>query len=249
MNHARALDVISRNCSQNATTAKYLLPTNLQGSWFTRFIQKIPGGSWLKNKLGRIIHGPTYSMEPSELKAYILSQKRALQLGYLRQEKEAQFKVAKFLALQHPDFYWSKYIDKLDKGSEERKRGFFLFVLTNKEHYGQYYGRYSRHIGLVNKELIDMGLKAATMNIVKDIVPEKDMEIKTEKKRSKRDIQSVLESLSGNERKLFTEMDKVVNGLDISSLERKLRVLPSENGVMKRSPKARTYQKRKENVL
>jgi hypothetical protein len=188
-------------------------------------------------------------MNPSELKAYILSQKRALQLGYLRQEKEAQFKVAKFLALQHPDFYWSKYIDKLEKGSEERKRGFFLFVLTNKEHYGQYYGRYSRHIDLVNKELIEMGLKAATMNLVKDIVPEKDMETKIERRRSKkRDIQSVLESLSGNERKIFIEMDKVVNGLDISSFERKLMMLPSE-AVTKRSPKVRTYQKSKENVF
>jgi hypothetical protein len=258
MNHPRAMTVISRNCSQNATTnnntcsnstAQHFLPPNIQGSWFSRFIQKIPGGSWLKTKLGRLIYGPTYAMKPSELKAYILSQKRALQLGYLRQEKEAQFKVAKYMALQYPDFYWSKYIDKLDKGSEERKRGFFLFVLTNKEQYGQYYGRYTRHIGLVNDEFMDMGLKAASMNIVKDIVQEKDVKTRNERnRRKKRGVQSAFESLSGDERRLFAEMDKVVNGIDISFLESKLQPLPSEV-VMKRSPKARSYQKKNENEV
>ena len=102
---------------------------------------------------------------------------------------------------------------------------------------------------MVNKELIEMGLKAATMNLVKDIVPEKDTVTKIEKRRSKkRDIQNVLESLSGDERKLFIEMDKVVTGLDISSFERKLVLHPSEVGT-KRGSKARTYQKSKENVL
>jgi len=248
--HARGMALMARNVTlnstslngtiYNSTTSDTPASVPLAGSWFGRLMQKLPGGSWVKNKFGRLIYGPTYGMTAPELKAYIISQKRARQLEYLRREKEAEFKVAKYLVLHHPDFYWSKYIDKFDKGSEERKRGFFLFILTNKEKYGHYYGRLGKYISWVNQELIEMGLKPATMNIIEDIVSDGDSEEnKAQGNRiRKRSGQIPIERLPEGDRTMFNEMERLVVGIDLSTFNRQFTIPPR-----RRNYKARQWRK------
>jgi hypothetical protein len=185
-------------------------------------------------------------MTAPELKAYIISQKCVQQLEYLRREKEAEFKVAKYLVLHHPDFYWSKYIDKFNKGSEERKRGFFLFILTNKEKYGHYYGRLGKYISWVNQELIDMGLEPATMNIIEDIVSDADGDGEESKapgnrirKRSGQG-QILIERLPEKDRTMFTEMERLVVGIDLSTFGRQFTIPPRPR---RRNYKARQWRK------
>ena len=257
--HARGMVLVARNVTLNSNS---LNSTSLNGtiynsttsdtpassvrkagSWFGRLIQKIPGGSWV----GRLIYGPTYGMTAPELKAYIISQKRARQLEFLRREKEAEFKVAKYLVLHHPDFYWSKYIDKFDKGSEERKRGFFLFILTNKEKYGHYYGRLGKYISWVNQELTEMGLKPATMNIIEDIVSDGDSEEnKAQGNRiRKRSGQIPIERLPEGDRTMFTEMERLVVGIDLSTFGRQFTIPPRPR---RRNYKARQWRKTDEDI-
>src|ERR1700730_15810925 len=120
-------------------------------------------------------------------------------------------------------------------------------MLTNKENYGHYYGRYGRHISWVNRELIEMNLKPATMNIVHDIVSENIEENRKEGKRlRKRNVQLALESLSKRERKLFTDMNQAVHGLDISSLQGQMTI-PEPPAKRKRQSKTRPFRINHEN--
>jgi hypothetical protein len=92
-------------------------------SWFSRFLNHIPGYPWIKHKIGTFIYGPTYAMTSTQLRAYQIAEQKE-HIAVYKANLEADFKVAKYMALQHPTFYWHKYIDAYEKGMNERKRGY-----------------------------------------------------------------------------------------------------------------------------
>src|SRR5271154_3066796 len=83
-------------------------------------------------KLGTFIYGPTYAMTPTQLGTYQIAEAQKEHIALFKANPEADFKVAKYMALQHPTFYWHKYIDAFEKGTDERKMGILVFVLANK---------------------------------------------------------------------------------------------------------------------
>jgi hypothetical protein len=143
----------------NATSVPGDMQTKEESSWFSRLLEKIPGYTWLRTKVGRFIFGPTYEMTPAQLDEY-------LHLEAEREEHEAELKVQKFMALHYPDWYWKKYIFSQEQGSEGRKRAVFIFALTNKSGFGRYWRRLKDGVNL-NIEFEQMGVKMEGGNLVK----------------------------------------------------------------------------------
>ena len=175
----------------------------------SRLLNYIPGYYWIKSKVGRFIHGPTYNMTDTELQQYKVLRVHELQIANLRKEREADFKVAKYMASVHPDFYWEKYVFAFDKGTEERKRGVFLFALTNKEMYGNYYGMWLRHEELLDTEFEEMGINMEGQNVIKQYTEDTNS---TDARLTRRDM-------NGDEdRRIYKALKQIVQGLDISHL-------------------------------
>ena len=149
----------------NITSTDHKNPETLsQSSWFSYLLNHIPGYSWMKNKLGKMIFGPTFGMSNLEVDTWTSSQSHEYQFNLLQKEREAEFKVAKYMILIHPTWYWFKYIECFEKGTEERKRAVLLFVLSNKEMYGTYYGRHELHLEWLNREFEEMGMRVESLH-------------------------------------------------------------------------------------
>jgi hypothetical protein len=205
---------ISANPTYNSTFRQNPLSKRENGSKFSRILNHIPGYTWIKNKIGRFIYGPTYGMTESQLQEYEISQDREHRISLLRKEREAEFKVAKFMALIHPDFYWHKYVYAFQEGSEERKRAVFLFALVNKESYGNYYGPRPWHKVMLEEEFDKMGIGLESQNIVKEYTESGEgLQLR------RRDVKGEpLLQVKGTDKLIFEGVDRVVRASDISSL-------------------------------
>ena len=157
-------------------------------------------------------------MTPTELQRYKTFQNRYHSLETLKKEREAEFKVAKYMATIHPGFYWEKYIYPFKVGSEERKRAVFLFALTNKEIYGNYFGIYRRFRGLLESEFQGMGISLEGHNIVKEYTEEKGNG--TEVRRLlRRDVKGEIVMITRNEdREMHERWKQIVQRTDISHM-------------------------------
>ena len=135
-------------------------------SWFASLLDKIPGYTWLRMKVGRFIFGPTYEMTAEQRIEYLKNLADEEQLEAERREREAEIKVQTFMAVRHPDWYWKKYIYSQKSGSEERKMAVFKFALANRREYGVYWTR-AKDYGRLKVEFDEMGVKIdAKKNIV-----------------------------------------------------------------------------------
>lgn len=83
-----------------------------------------------------------------------------------------------------------------------------------------------------------MGLRPVTVNIVKDIVNEESTvgEQKHGKGLRKRDVQSTWEDMSEQERRMFREMNEIVDGLDISTLQEQSTIPPPSKRIHRARP-------------
>ena len=190
-----------------------------KSSWFSRLLDYIPGFKWLKTKICRQIYGPTYGLSDVELREYKIAQIREERIENKRREREAEFKVAKFMAFNHPKFYWHKYIDSFDKGTEERKRGVLLFILTSKESYGHYYGRGWFYKGRIDAELAEMGIRLDHNIALKEDTEGEEADGIVESRLKVRDLKLETES----DDQIFEKLKKTVEEMDISHLnERQL---------------------------
>ena len=219
---------VPRNNSPNATISTLprahstVLSTSAvtktkKPSWFRRFLNHIPGYIWIKDKIGRFLHGPTYGMTDSELQEYKISQDRQNQIALLKNEREAEFQVAKYMARFHPDFYWHKYIYKFESGSEERKRGVFLFALVNMEEYGNYYGPRWLNRVMLEIEFKEMGISLEGQNIVKEYTEGRNA-TKILRFR-KRDATLAMQlKIPEDDQKVYDKLRKIVQRIDISHL-------------------------------
>jgi hypothetical protein len=205
---------ISTNLTYNSTFLRNPLSAKGNGPRLSRILNHIPGYTWLKNKIGQFAYGPTYGMTESQLKEYKILQDREHRIAVLRKEREAEFKVAKFMALIHPDFYWHKYVYAFKDGSEERKRAVFLFALVNKERYGNYYGPRPWHKVMLNEEFDKMGMSLENQNIMKEYTENRDG-VKLQRRNVK--TESLLQ-LKGTDKLMFEGVDQIVRASDISTL-------------------------------
>jgi hypothetical protein len=180
-------------------------------------IDRIPGVSWVKTAIGRKFN-PTYGMTEEQKREWTREEWRKTNLDKLRQNREADFKAAKYMALYHPDFYWHKYILPFEEGSEKRKRAVFLFILVNNEETGNYYGKLW-HTKLLDDELEEMGINPQSGNIVTDYLPATEIGEPERKRIRKRTSPSQLVlQLSEVDRRLIREIQSEVKGLDVSNI-------------------------------
>lgn len=123
---------------------------------------------WLTTTLGKFFYGPSYGMTDTELKQYERDIAQGRRIEFLKKDKERDFQAAKYMAVMHPHWYWHNYVEKFEKGREERKRAVLLFALANKEMFGNHYGA---HPGLfknaLDKEFEDMGYRLNGKSIIK----------------------------------------------------------------------------------
>jgi hypothetical protein len=93
---------------------------------FARFLEHIPGYTWLRIKLGRLILGPTYRMPPRELEEYftLAEQER---LAEKATQKEADLEVQKVMAKGYPDYYFKSMHLGIQLGVR-RGKGICLFL-------------------------------------------------------------------------------------------------------------------------
>jgi hypothetical protein len=235
--HARGMVLsVSRNSTLNATisTLPNVISTVLstssvtktrKPSWFRRLLNHIPGYTWIEDKIGRFLHGPTYGMTDSELQEYKISQDRQNRIAVLKNEREAEFQVAKYMAQFHPEFYWHKYIYKFEKESDERKRGVFLFALVNMEVYGNYYGPRWLNKVMLEIEFKEMGISLEGQNIVKEYTEDRNA-TKILRFR-KRDATLAMElKISEDDQKVYDKLRKIVQRIDISHLTVQNRAKP-----------------------
>lgn len=186
-------------------------------SWFSRLLDHIPGYTWIKDKIGQFIHGPTYGMTDSELQGYKISQDRQNKIASLKKDREAEFQVAKYMAHFHPGFYWHKYVYQFDKGSEERKRGVFLFALVNMEEYGNYYGPRWLHKVMLDTEFKEMGISLEGQNVVKEYTEgRRTTEVVGLRKRDKTPNTKL--KIPDDDQGVYDKLRKIVRGTDISHL-------------------------------
>ena len=137
-----------------------------ESSWFAGLLENIPGYTWLRIKVGRLILGPTYEMTSEQLVEYLKILAEEEQFEAERREREAEMKAQKFMAVRHPDWYWKKYIYSQKPGSEERKRAVYMFALANRREYGVYWMR-RKDYGRLKAEFGEMDVKIdAPRNIV-----------------------------------------------------------------------------------
>ena len=135
-------------------------------SWLASLLEKIPGYTWLRIKVGRFIFGPTYEMTPEQCAEYLRILEEEEELEAERREREAEMKAQTFMAVRHPDWYWKKYIYSQKPGSEQRKMAVFKFALVNRREYGAYWIRAKDYVRL-KAEFDEMGVKIdAKKNIV-----------------------------------------------------------------------------------
>jgi hypothetical protein len=80
-------------------------------------------------------------MTPAEIDAWKVAQDKTHDIAYLETyENEADFETAVYIIENHPGYYFAKYVEPFEPGSEERRRAVFTLVLHNKQLYGDYYG-------------------------------------------------------------------------------------------------------------
>jgi hypothetical protein len=92
----------------------------------------------IKHKIATFFYDSTYGMTPKEVRAHPIADAEKEHIPFLKANMEAVFKVAKYMALEHPKFFWHKYIDTFEKGTDERKKGILPSVVANKEKKGDY---------------------------------------------------------------------------------------------------------------
>jgi hypothetical protein len=173
----------------------------------------------MKNKLGKMIFGPTFGMTTLEIDTWTRSQSHEYQLNLLQKERDAEFKVAKYMALIHPTWYWFKYIECFEKGTEERKRAVLLFVLANKEMYGTYHGRHDIHLEWLNREFEEMGMTVE--NLHGDFAGKESEQNSESKELRKRTQEGILQQLFDVNIEMFNEMERDVERSNISMLNPK----------------------------
>lgn len=205
---------ISTNLTYNSAFPQSSQPIREKEPCHSGMLYHIPGYAWIKRKIGRFIYGPTYGMTEWQFKEYKILQNREHRIALLRKEKEAEFKVAKFMALFHPDFYWYKYVYAFQEGSEERKRAVFLFALVNKETYGNYYGPRPWHKVILEEEFDKMGINLESQNIMKEYTESSDG-MRLRRRDVKREPQL---RVKGADKLVFQNIDRIVQESDISSL-------------------------------
>ena len=85
-------------------------------------------------------------MTPTQVRAHQIAEAEKEQVAFLKANMEADFKVAKYMALQQPKFYWHKYIDTFEKGTDERKREYYpsQWRIKRKKEIGDYYRKTTR---------------------------------------------------------------------------------------------------------
>ena len=226
--HARAILPVPRNNTLNTTisTLPKTNSTNLGTStvtnarkppWFGQLLNHIPGYAWIKDKIGRFIHGPTYGMTDSEFYEYKISQDRQKRIDSLKKEREVEFQVAKYMAQFHPEFYWHKYIDQFEKGSEERKRGVFLFALVNMEEYRNYYGPRWLYKVMLETEFKEMGISLEGQNVVKEYT-EGRSGTKMVRFRKRDATWETQLKIPKDDQKMYDKLRKIVHRIDISHL-------------------------------
>jgi hypothetical protein len=211
------LNVTIPTILKSNSTSQPLDLTAEKSSWFSRVLNHVPGYKWLKNKVGRFFRGPTYGMTATQLKDYRTLQARENRIADLKEERLAEFKVAKFMVLEHPEFYWYKYVSQFGEGSEERKRAVFLFALTNKEMYGNYYGPTSNwgSKNRLNDEFKEMGINLERQNIVKEYT-ERGNETDVVRLRS-RDLRlEAILIIPDADKKMYERMMRIVEATEIS---------------------------------
>jgi hypothetical protein len=146
----RAVAYVDNNSSlANAST--WAVPFS---SLFTNLINITPL-SWLTTTISQFL--AKSSAEDSE---YVdLDRKYDL----LSAQRDGEYKAVKYMALYYPGYYWQKYVLPFDQGSDRRKEAVFLFMLLNRVVYGDYYGAKDWDTGLLDKEVVEMGLPAGTV--------------------------------------------------------------------------------------
>ena len=221
--------------ASNSSSVPDTSKSSQKSSWFSRLLDRIPGVKWLKTKIGRGIYGPTYGLTDVELREYKIAQIREEHIESKRQEREAEFMVAKFMAGEHPQYYWHKYIDAFETGSEERKRGVLLFILMSKELYGHYYGRKGLFKRKIERELADMGIRLDGKIGLKEYTEEGVGAASSRLKA--RDITPETLEITGFDRNMFEKLKKVIEGLDVSHLRDR-----HENQKRQVNRSRRTYQ-------
>src|ERR1700737_3871304 len=157
----------------NSTNSADIGVSKSQATWFSRAFKYIPGYTWMKTTVGQLIFGPTYNMTRTQLRAYKLAEDHEYKMANLKEELEAEFKTAVFMAEEYPGYYLDKYVKSAKKGSEKRKRALFLFVIHNKRVYDNYYGEGRSPQTFLNKVFLDkefeeMGLDLKGHNFMED---------------------------------------------------------------------------------
>jgi len=202
--------------ASNSSSLPSIPRSSQKSSWFSRVLDRIPGVKWLKTKIGRGIYGPTYGLTDVEFRDYKIAQIREERIERKRREREAEFIVAKFMALEHPSYYWHKYIYAFDKGTEERKRGVLLFVLTSKQTYGHYYGFRGLFKWDIERELADMGIGLDEKIALKEYTEEGYRTVSSRVKA--RYITPETLRATAPDKEMFEKLKKVIDGLDVSHL-------------------------------
>ena len=182
-------------------------------SWIARFAENIPGYSWLKHKIGTFIYGPTYGMTRAQLRAYRDDEAKQEQIELLIANRDADFKVAMYMALKHPKFYWHKYIDTFEKGTDERKKGLLLFVLANKREIGDYYGGMLQWKRRIDEELSDFGITLGEGTVKEYTERRGRVNI------GKRDAGEKYLKSTGGDIQMLEDLERTVAGVDISRLQ------------------------------
>jgi hypothetical protein len=180
--------------------------------WFSRILA---GYNWTRTKIGRFFHGPTFDMTPAEIDAWKVAQDRAHSIAYLEKENEAEFKTALYMIENYPGYYYAKYVEPFEPGSEERRRAVFTLVLHNKQLYGDYYGVFRPEV--LDAELAEMGTSLKSNNMVHEIVgSDADEEILGLRKRN--GSQDIFHGLSGDNVMLVDDVQRRLADTDMSSL-------------------------------
>jgi hypothetical protein len=123
------------------------------------------------------------------------------------------------MTLIHPTWYWFKYIECFEKGTEERKRAVLLFVLSNKEMYGTYYGRHEIHLEWLNREFEEMGMTVE--NLHGEFAGKENDPNGENRELQKRTQEGILQRLFDVNVKMFNEMERDIERSNISMLNPK----------------------------
>jgi len=229
--------VFHKSLSYNSTKSAPPNPPS-KTSWLSRLLNHIPGYPWIKHKIGTFIYGPTYAMTPTQLRAYKSAEAQKEHIASFKANLEADFKVAKYTALQHPTFYWHKYVDAFEKGTDERKMGILVFVLANKADKGDYYGKTGRWRHKIDEELEDFGLTLEPEGSVK-----KQIQGHGAPEMKGRKVGEETMRLTGQRKELLENLERTVAGFDISHLRerektrkarasRRLLLIPKERDLV-----------------